>query len=148
MRASGVSKHIKRDVSKRLRMIMTPMVEKRKAAVRSLPSKGHSGESMRQAIARQTRAATRWSGKSGGVSVIQRARGMPRDFQFAGRAFNREDGWNPQNLGGVTMHQEVRPAEWFDSQSDSGEARKARHQIIQALDETAGTLADEIRRIR
>lgn len=148
MRAEGVSKKIKRDTSKRLRMIMRPMVDKRKAAVLRLPSGGHSGEQMRQAIAKQIRAATRWSGKSGGVSVIQRARGMPRNFDMAGRAFNRAEGWHPQNLGGETVHQQVTPVQWFDSENDAAERRVIRQQIIRALDETAGSLADEIRRIR
>jgi hypothetical protein len=124
------------------------MVLKRRAAVRALPSKGHSGQNMRQAIARSIRAATRWSGKSGGVSVIQRGRGMPRDFRYAGRAFNREEGWNPTNLAGEVETQKVRPAEWFDSAADVAEAKLARRQIIEALDDVAGTLADEIRRIR
>jgi hypothetical protein len=148
MRAEGVNRHIKRDVSKKLRTLMKPMVAKRQAAVLRLPSKGHSGEGMRSAVARKVVAATRWSGKSGGVSIIQRGRGMPRNFQMAGRAFNRAEGWNPKNLAGEEMHQEMVPIEWFDSQADSGEARMVRHQVVQALDEVAGTLADEIRRIR
>lgn len=148
MRAEGVSKKIKRDTSKRLRELMRPMVEKRRAAVLSLPSSGHSGEQMRAAIAKQIRAATRWSGKNGGVSIIQRGRGMPRGFNMAGRAFNRAEGWNPQNLGGESVHQQVTPVEWFDSQADATERREVRQQIIEALDETAGSLADEIRRIR
>lgn len=148
MRSEKVSKSIKRDTSKRLRMLMRPLVEKRKAAVLRLPSKGHSGTGMRQAVAKQTRAATRWSGKSGGVSIVQRARGMPRNFNMAGRMFNRAEGWNPKNLAGEIEHQQVTPVEWFDSQADVAEARVVRHQIVQALDETAGTLANEIRRIR
>lgn len=148
MSAEGVSKSIKRNTSKRLRTIMKPMVEKRKTAVLRLPSSGHSGASMRQAIAKQTRAATRWKGKSGGVSIIQRARGMPRGFNMAGRAFNRPQGWNPQSLGGETVHQQMTPVLWFDAESDNSERRQVRQHIVEALNETAGTLADEIRRIR
>lgn len=147
MRSENVSKHIKRDTSKRLRLLMRPLVARRQASVLSLPSSGHTGVVMRQAIAKQIRAATRWSGKSGGVSVIQRARGMPRNFSQAGRAFNRAEGWSPRNLAGETEHQQMRPVEWFDSVADVQERRLVRQQIIQALDETAGTLANEIRRI-
>jgi hypothetical protein len=103
---------------------------------------------MRAAVAKKVVAATRWSGKSGGVSVIQRARGLPRNFQMAGRAFNRASGWDPQNLAGETMHQEMTPVEWFDAEADNSERRIVRQQVIQALDEVAGTLANEIRRIR
>lgn len=147
MRSDGVNKQIKRDVSKRLRMIMRPMVEKRKAAVHRLPSKGHEGAGMRDAIARQTRAATRWSGKSGGVSIIQRARGMPRGFNMAGRMFNRAQGWNPSTLGGERVHQQIRPVEWFDSVAQASETKMARQEIVRALEDTAGRLASEIRRI-
>lgn len=148
MSAEGVNRKIKRDVSKRLRGLMTPLVAKRRASVLSLPSSGHSGEGMRQAIAKQIRASTRWSAKSGGVSIIQRGRGMPRDFNMAGRAFNRTEGWNPTNLGGTTVHQQMTPVEWFDSVQDATETRQIRHQVIEALDDVAGSLADEIRRIR
>ncbi len=141
-------KKMKREVSGRLRKLMRPMVEKRKTAVLRLPSTGHPGSSMRQAVARQTKGATRWSGKRGGVSIIQRARGMPREFNMAGRAFNRTEGWNPQNLAGETAHQQMTPTQWFDSQADVAEARQIRHQVIEALDDVAGSIANEIRRIR
>lgn len=148
MKAEGVSKSIKRNVSKELRQLMQPMVQKRRAAVLALPSKGHSGDGMRQAIARKTVAATRWSGKNGGISIIQRARGMPREFNMAGRAFNRAVGWNPTTLGGETVHQQMNPVLWFDALADSAEKAEARHKIIEALDKSAVSLADEIRRIR
>jgi hypothetical protein len=148
MGAIPTGRKMKREISGRLRHLMKPLVEKRRVAVLRLPSKGHPGESMRQAIAKQIRASTRWSAKTGGVSVIQRGRGMPRNFNMAGRAFNRAEGWTPQNLGGVVVHQQVTPVEWFDREADASEARMARHQIIEALDDVAGSLADEIRRIR
>lgn len=148
MRAEGVNRKIKRDVSKRLRLLMKPLVEKRRVSVLRLPSRGHTGEPMRQAIAKQIRASTRWSAKSGGVSIIQRARGMPRGFNMAGRMFNRSEGWYPQNLGGESVHQQMTPVQWFDSEADAAETRLIRRQVIEALDEVAGSLADEIRRIR
>lgn len=147
MRAEGVNKDIKRDVSKKLREAMRPMVEKRKAAVLRLPSKGHPGTAMRQAIAKQIRAATRWSGEQGGVSIVQRARGMPRGFNMAGRMFNRAEGWNPTSLGGERVHQQVKPVEWFDAAQDTGETNRARQEIVSGLEEAAGRLAAEIRRI-
>lgn len=147
MQSDKAGKQIKRDVGKRLRAMMQPMVNKRKAAVLRLPSHGHTGAGMRQAVARQIKATTRWSGKSGGVSIVQRARSMPRNFNMAGRAFNRAEGWNPRSLGGEVVHQQMRPVEWFDSQADGGDTRRARHEIVAALEDTAGRLASEIRRV-
>lgn len=145
MSAEGVNKKIKRQVGANLRKLMKPMVAERQRRVLALPSKSNTG--MRAAIARQTRAAVRWKGRNTGISIIQRARGMPRDFQYAGRMFNREEGWNPTNLGGETEHQQMSPASWFDGAADD-DAPRVRREIIGALDEVAGSLADEIRRIR
>jgi hypothetical protein len=138
--AASSDKTIKRDVSKRLRQIMDPAVRQLRTRVMQLPSKGHKGQSMRAAIAKQTKAATRWSGQNTGVSIIQRARGMPRDFRMAGRAFNRSEGWQPQALGGITMHQQVRPAGWFDGGIDGGLRRRAQGQMIEALEDAAGRI--------
>jgi hypothetical protein len=130
---------LKRELSKELRKIMKPTEQEMKTRVLRLPSKGHSGPSMRQAIARQTKAATRWSGKSIGVSIVQRSRGMPRDFAMAGRAFNRQEGWNPTTLGGVTVHQEMNPTQWFDG-ATTGIKPEIQRQVLAALDRTADTI--------
>lgn len=134
-------KVIKRELAKELRGLLNPLVAKQRAAVMRLPSRGGShGQSMRAAIARQTKAATRWSGDNIGVQVIQRARSMPRGFQFAGRAFNRAEGWNPQTLGGETIHQQIRPAQWFDGQTTGVRAETTR-QVHEALNRAATKMA-------
>lgn len=145
----GVSKTLKRKTSAKLRKIIEPMVAKRRAAVRALPSRGgvRQGGSMRQAVAQKTRAGTRWSGKDVGVQIIQRARGMPRDFRYAGRMFNREIGWDPVSLDGSQRHQQMRPAGWFDEPMKE-DRRIARRQVIEALEETAAILAKDIGRAR
>lgn len=137
-------KTLKRELSKRLRGIMQPLANEQKLRVLRLPSKGHVGPSMRQAVARQTKAATRWSGRQAGIQIIQRARSMPRGFNMAGRMFNRADGWNPRSLGGEVLHQQVRPAGWFD-EPVGRESPQVRQQIVAALDETADRLASKIR---
>jgi hypothetical protein len=140
-------KVLKREVSKKLRGILKPLVDERRARVLGLPGKPHSGEGMRQAIARQVRGATRWKGKNTGVSIIQRGRGMPRGFRFAGRAFNRETGWNPTTLGGEAVHQQVRPADWFDG-AVTHDKPVVRASIVMALEGVADKLGDDIRRTR
>lgn len=137
-------KVIKRTLSAKLRKIAKPLEQQMRTRVLRLPSKGHPGPSMRQAVARQTRAATRWSGDNMGVSVVQRARGMPRDFRMAGRAFNRSEGWRPTTLGGVSIHQEMRPVGWFDG-ATPGVRPDAQREILQALDEAAATIAARVK---
>lgn len=143
LRTHSEGKTLKKDISKRLRKIAGPLAKEQKTRVLRLPSKGHAGTSMRQAIARQTRAATRWGGKDVGVSVIQRARGMPRDFNMAGRAFNREEGWHPTTLGGESVHQQMTPTGWFDDVT-MGVRPEAAREVRDALDDLAAKIAAEI----
>lgn len=143
MKVHSDGKTLKKDISKRLRKIVGPLAKEQKLRVRRLPSKGHPGASMRQAVARQIRAATRWSGKDVGVSVIQRARGMPRDFNMAGRAFNREEGWHPTTLGGEAIHQQAIPTGWFDDVT-VGVRPEATREIRAAMDDLAGKIASSV----
>lgn len=143
MAEASNGKEIKRALSKELRGIMNPLVAQQRARVMRIPSKGGHSQSMRQAIARQTKAATRWSGNSMGVQVIQRARSMPRGFQYAGRAFNREEGWHPQNLGGEVVHQQIRPAQWFDG-ATKGEREPIGRKVHQALEQAAAKIASSV----
>lgn len=140
MKSAEGGKLMKRKLSAKLRKIAKPLVDEQKARVLALPSHGHYGPSMRQAIAKQTKAATRFGGKNPGISVVQRGTAMPRSFRLAGRAFNREGGWNPTNLGGVSVHQQIRPAEWFD-QPTKGVRPIIKHELLAALEEAAGTMA-------
>lgn len=140
MNEATTGKALKRELSKELRGIMNPLVAEQRRRVLALPSRGGHTQSMRQAVARQTKAATRWSGKNVGVQVIQRARGMPRNFNMAGRMFNREEGWNPTTLGGETVHQQIRPAGWFDDVTTGVRpdvTRRVRHALEQAADKIA-----------
>lgn len=140
MKSADGGKLMKRKLSAKLRKIAKPLVDEQKARVLRLPSKGHSGPSMRAAIAKQTKASTRWGGKNAGLSIVQRGTAMPRSFRLAGRAFNREAGWNPTNLGGIVEHQQIRPALWFDEPTKA--ARPAiKHELLVALEEVAGTMA-------
>jgi len=143
MAEASNGKAIKRELAKELRTIMNPLVAQQRARVMRLPSKGGHSQSMRQAIARQTKAATRWSGRNMGVQVIQRARSMPRNFQYAGRVFNREEGWNPTTLGGETHHQQIRPAQWFDG-ATHGQKEPIGRKVHHALEEAAAKIASSV----
>lgn len=145
LKTTEEGKLVKRKASARLRKIVQPLVAAQRARVLALPSKGHPGQSMRQAIAKRTRAAVRWSGQDPGVSIVQRGSGMPRDFRLAGRVFNRQAGWNPQNLGGIKHHQQIRPANWFDSPTQ-GKRPEVQHELMLALEEVAATMAQIARR--
>jgi hypothetical protein len=141
MAAESDGKALKRDLAKRLRSIMDPLKVQVTQRLMQIPTTGHEGESLRQAVKRQVRAATRFSGRNTGVSLTQRARSMPRSFQYAGRALNRPEGWQPISLGGATLHQEARPVEWFDEPT-SRSAEKAKREVTEALADMARRIAD------
>lgn len=138
-------KALKRDLARKLRAIIGPLREKVVARLMSLPSSGHSGEGMREAIARQTKAGTRFGGKNAGVQLVQRTRGMPRNFPYAGRAFNREEPWTPTTLGGIQVTQQMQPAQWFDGPIQDEAPGEAQAAILEALEETAERIARNTR---
>lgn len=143
--AESDGKALKRDLGKRLRAIMQPL---REQVVRRLLSTGgasHPGERMRDAVARQTRAGVRFSGRNTGVNLVQRTRGMPRGFNMAGRAMNREEGWNPTSLGGTTVHQHATPVEWFDKPTQ-GSTDGAREAVQAAMEDMAQRIAARAKR--
>lgn len=139
--AESDGKALKRDLAKRLRAVMQPV---REQVVRRLMSTGgasHEGQSLRQAVAKQTRAGVRFSGRNTGVNLVQRTRGMPRGFNMAGRAMNRAEGWQAH----ATARQHARPAEWFDqpAKASTDEARRA---TMEAMEDMARRLAERARR--
>jgi len=134
-------KALKRDLGKKLRALMDPLRAQVVRRLMQTGGSGHPGAGLREAIARQTRAGVRFSGRNTGVNLVQRARGMPRDFQYAGRAFNRVEGWNPKSLGGATMHQQAQPVEWFDEPT-SKSTEEARQAAMEAMEDMARRLAE------
>lgn len=146
MAEGATGRTLKRELSKELRGLMNPLVAEQRRKVLSLPSKGGHTQSMRQAIARQTKAQTRWSGRNMGVNIVQRARSMPRGFNMAGRMFNRDEGWNPTTLGGETVHQQIRPSGWFDDVT-AGQRPEVGRKVHAALEATADRIASSVRSV-
>lgn len=142
--AEADGKQLKRELAAELRKVMEPIRARQVARIMAIPSKGHPGPSLRQAVAKQTRAGVRFGGRNAGVNITQRARAMPREFRFAGRALNREEGWQPQTPGGVKLTQHARPVEWFD-QPGHAASRDATHATQQVLERMAQRLADRAR---
>lgn len=135
LKAEEDGKRLKRELAKNLRTVMEPIRQQMLARLMRVGS----GE-MSQAIARSVRPGVRFSGRNTGVSLVQRARGMPRNFPYAGRAFNRVEGWHPKNLGGVTIHQVATPVQWFDEPTKGAQV-EARLAVIEAVEDMSRRLA-------
>jgi hypothetical protein len=139
--AESDGKALKRDLGKRLRAVMEPV---RQQVIRRLQSTGgsaHEGPRLRDAVARQTRAGVRFSGRNTGVNLVQRTRGMPRGFNMAGRAMNRAEGWQAH----ATARQHARPAEWFDEPAKAS-VDEARRAALAAMEDMARRLAERAKR--
>jgi hypothetical protein len=142
--AESDGKALKRDLAKQLRQVIQPLRAQVLRRLMSIGGSTHSGSGLRESVGRQTRAGVRFSGKNTGVNLVQRSRGMPRNFPMAGRALNREEGWTPTSLGGTKVHQQATPVEWFDepAQQSTDEARRA---VKQALEDMAQRIANRAR---
>lgn len=143
--AEADGKTLKRELAKRLRGIMDPLKSEVVRRLMATGGGGHPGQSMRQAVAKQVRAGVRFSGRNTGVNLVQRARGMPREFPYAGRAMNRDEGWKPRTLGGATAQQYATPAGWFDEPTKDTRA-DAQRQVKAAMDDMARRLAARAQR--
>lgn len=137
-------KALKRDLAKQLRQVIQPLRAQVLRRLMSIGGSAHSGTGLREAVGRQTRAGVRFSGRNTGVNLVQKARGMPRGFNMAGRALNREEGWNPTSLGGTQVHQQATPVEWFDEPTQQS-TREARRAVAQALEDMAERIANRAR---
>lgn len=133
--AESDGKQLKKELAAELRKVVEPIKDRQVRQILAVRSSGHRGAGIRQAIARQTRAGVRFGGRDVGVNIIQRTRGMPRNFRFAGRAMNRAQGWSPQSLGGVVRQQFARPTGWFDDAGDgmSADAVRAASQVMERM---------------
>lgn len=89
-------KKLRRDLAKRLRVAVKPVVVQAKAAIKSMPSKGRgSGPSMRAAIAKRVSAQSRIStGRTAGVKIVARKPAL-RGFANAPQRFNRKNFRHP-----------------------------------------------------
>lgn len=138
--AESDGKQLKKELAAELRRVVEPIRSRQVARIMSIPSKGHPGRGLRESVAHQTKAGVRFGGRNVGINIMQRARGMPRNFQFAGRALNRAAGWSPKSLGGVIFHQHARPTEWFD-QPGHGAGADAMRAAQQVMERMAARLA-------
>ncbi|HEX5404799.1 MAG TPA: hypothetical protein VFX16_21130 [Pseudonocardiaceae bacterium] len=89
-------KVLRRNLAKKLRTAVKPVVVQVKAAIRSMPSKGRgSGPSMRAAIAKRVAAQARpTTGRTAGVKIVARKPKL-RGFANAPQRFNRRSFRHP-----------------------------------------------------
>ena len=117
MRQEADGKRLRRDMVRNLRVAVTPAVNEVRAAVRALPSQSgpRDGAALRQTVAQKVRPEVRLTGRSPGVAIKAKKRGMPRGFANAPKRLNSTRGWrHPVFKTGAWVHQVVTRPGWFD----------------------------------
>lgn len=145
--AEADGKKLRRDLAKELRTAIDPLVTELKGAAQAIPSQGlpHTeGGPLGQAIARQIKPEARLSGRSTGVRVKARKKGMPRGFANAPKRTNRTKGWRHQLWGrDVWVQQEGKPG-WFDD-TTKGKARVYQAACMKAMNDALARIKNRAR---
>jgi hypothetical protein len=142
-------REMRRDLLRNLRVAIKPAEAEAKTGILSMGSAGlHTGRSLRAAIAAQVKSEARLTGRSVGIRVKARKRGMPRGFANAPKRTNSARGWRHPTLGrGATgaatwVHQTGKPG-WFDTPMHS-HSLQYREAVHQALESTARRLTRRV----
>jgi hypothetical protein len=137
LKAEADGKALRKDLMKQLKAAVEPIREKARSNLMSIGSAGLTeGASLRTAVASQLKAETRLSGRSAGVRLRVRRKGMPRGFVNAPKALNTPKGWRHQVYGRDVFVQQIAvPAEWFDRAAREGRkpAQKAAMEAVEAM---------------
>lgn len=140
---------MRRDLMRNLKAAVEPAQAQAKAGIMSMGSAGlTSGKSLRAAIASQIKTESRLTGRTVGVRVKAKKRGMPRGFTNAPKRTNSAKGWRHPTFArdetGASrwVHQTGRPG-WFDDPLHS-RSLQYREAIHQALESTARRLTRRV----
>ena len=138
MRAEADGKELRKDLVKRLKLIIAPIVSEARSAATGMPSAGleHDGEPLRSAIARRIVGEVRFSGRATGIRIRAKRKGMPRGFEHAPKRTNAKGGWRRPVYGNREVWvTQVGVPDWFDDVM--GDQRPdARRQCLAAMEET------------
>lgn len=108
-------KELRRDIVKTARTTLNPARNAARAAIKSMPSRGHAGPKLRNAVANKVMVQIKTGGKYPGA--VMRAKKTPklRGFRNAPKRLNSRSGWNHPSIGNpdVSVHQDGKPG-WFD----------------------------------
>lgn len=146
LKSEADGKALRREIGKRMRLIVEPAVGRAKNSVLALPSKGTSagkqGGSLRQSIATRIKAETRAQGRDTGVAIRVKGTGTSRNFRLAGRRLNQRRTWRHPVFGNREIWVEVtnRNPGWFDEEV-SKDRDQYRNEILAAVEEMAERIA-------
>ena len=113
LRKAGDGKELRKDLVKGLRSAVVPVAQAAKASILSMPSSGgHSGASLRGAVAGGVKVQIRTTGAAG-VFVVAKSTGMPRNFRNAPKRLDAKS-WRHPVPGVKKWVTQVGKPGWFD----------------------------------
>lgn len=148
MRAEENGKELRKDLTRNLKEILAPLVAQARGAATGMPSAGlaHDGEPLRSAIARRIVSEVRLSGRSTGVRIKAKRRGMPRGFEHAPKRTNARGGWR-RPVWGNQDHWiiQIGVPNWFDNVMRDARP-DAREKCMAAMEDTARRIRARVNR--
>ncbi|MFD9706212.1 hypothetical protein [Lentzea sp. NPDC059081] len=127
-------KELRKDLVKTSRAVLNPTRNAARAAIKSMPSRGHAGPKLRTAVAQKVMVQIKTNGRYPGA--VLRAKKTPklRKFRNAPKRLNARSGWNHPSINNpdVTVHQDGKPG-WFDdtTRKDRKKYRRELRGVIQ-----------------
>jgi hypothetical protein len=136
-------KRLKRELVRNMRDAIEPALDEIRGDLMSMATPGgfETSPALRTSVLNQLETAVRTSGGSPGVRVRIKRRGMPRGFDDAARALNRDGGWSHPAWGrsGTSVEQVGVPG-YFDRPLEA-RADELRAAVADALQEMAERIA-------
>ncbi|GLZ36212.1 hypothetical protein Lesp02_83990 [Lentzea sp. NBRC 105346] len=129
MRSEEDGKELRKDLTKTARNVLNPTRNAVRAAIKSMPSRGHAGPKLRSAIAGKVMVQIRQSGKYPGAVIRAKKTPNVRKFRNAPKRTNSRSGWFHPSIGNnaVRVHQRGKPG-WFDDETKK-DRRKYRREM-------------------
>ncbi|RSD26347.1 hypothetical protein [Amycolatopsis eburnea] len=144
LRLEEDGKALKRDIVKQLRKAAQPVRQAVRASIRSAPTTGHAGRSIRSAIAQKTQVVAKLNGKAVGVRIVAKETGSLRNFRNAPRRFNSPLGWHHLTFGREPEVDQLGKPGWFDD-TIADRKREFRTAVEEAVKEAAQRVARRVR---
>lgn len=151
LRQHADGKELRKELAANLRKASVPIRDEARSAILSMSSHGlphEDGEPIRQAIAKRIVVETRLTGRSTGVKIKAKRKGMPRGFEHAPKRFNRQSFRHPvfqrEGRDPVWVEQVGKPF-WFDDVMRDGRDNWSRG-VHAAMEITADRINGKIRR--
>lgn len=146
LRQHADGKELRKELAANLRKASQPVRDAARTSILGMSTGGipHEGEPLRQAIAKRVVVEARLTGRSTGVKIKAKRKGMPRGFEHAPKRLNR-DSFRRRVYGQDVWVNQVGKPHWFDDAMRDGRD-EWRRGVQEAMEITARRINGRVRR--